>query len=68
MAEVYNMRVTQHKRLGPVANAVALHFALSTPNLLIQEDMLTDVTWLWDVVKREMTSQNGYWNIPVKPD
>lgn len=67
MAEVYHMGVAPHNPLGPVANAVALHFALSTPNFLIQEDMLTDVPWRWDVVQTEITSQNGYWNVPVKP-
>ena len=45
MAETYYVGVAPHNPLGPVANAAALHFALSTPNFLIQEDMLTDVPW-----------------------
>jgi len=45
MAETYQIGVAPHNPLGPVANAAALHFALSTPNFLIQEDMLTDVPW-----------------------
>jgi galactonate dehydratase len=61
MAEVYQMGVAPHNPLGPVANAVALHFALSTPNFLIQEDMLTDVPWRWDVVKSSLRTENGYW-------
>jgi len=48
-AETYYMGVAPHNPLGPIANAAALHFALSTPNFLIQEDMLTDVPWRWDV-------------------
>ena len=67
MAEVYHMGVAPHNPLGPVANAVALHFALSTPNFLIQEDMLTDVPWRWDVVETEISSDNGYWAVPIKP-
>ena len=67
MAEVYNMGVAPHNPLGPVANAVALHFALSTPNFLIQEDMLTDVPWRWDVVETEISSEKGYWKVPTKP-
>lgn len=67
MAEVYNMGVAPHNPLGPVANAVAIHFALSTPNFIIQEDMLTDVPWRWEVVETEISSENGYWKIPVKP-
>ena len=45
MAEVSTMGVAPHNPLGPVANAAALHFDLSTPNFLIQEDMLGDVPW-----------------------
>jgi galactonate dehydratase len=61
MAETYQMGVAPHNPLGPVANAVALHFALSTPNFLIQEDMLRDVPWRWDVVRSSLETKNGYW-------
>jgi galactonate dehydratase len=60
-AETYYMGVAPHNPLGPIANAAALHFALSTPNFLIQEDMLTDVPWRWDVVKHGLKSEKGYW-------
>ncbi len=55
------MGVAPHNPRGPVANASALHFALSTPNFLIQEDMLSDVPWRWDVVKSSLKTENGYW-------
>jgi galactonate dehydratase len=61
MAETYYMGVAPHNPLGPVANAAALHFALSTPNFLIQEDMLTDVPWRWDVVQHSLKTENGHW-------
>ncbi|MCS6849111.1 MAG: galactonate dehydratase [Anaerolineae bacterium] len=61
MAEAYYIGVAPHNPLGPVANAAALHFALSTPNFLIQEDMLTDVPWRFDVVKHSLKTENGYW-------
>lgn len=61
MAETYYMGVAPHNPLGPVANAAALHFALSTPNFLIQEDMLADVPWRWDVVRHELETKDGYW-------
>jgi galactonate dehydratase len=61
MAEVYGMGVAPHNPLGPIANAVALHFDLSTPNFLIQEDMLTDVPWRWEVVQHSLQSEGGYW-------
>jgi galactonate dehydratase len=61
MAEAYTMGVAPHNPLGPVANAAALHFDLSTPNFLIQEDMLTDVPWRWEVVEQQLESKDGYW-------
>jgi galactonate dehydratase len=61
MAETYQMGVAPHNPLGPVANGVALHFALSTPNFLIQEDMLADVPWRWEVVNSSLITENGYW-------
>ena len=61
MAEAYYLGVAPHNPLGPVANAAALHFALSTPNFLIQEDMLGDVPWRWEVVQSSLTTQAGYW-------
>jgi galactonate dehydratase len=61
MAEVYTMGVAPHNPLGPIANAVALHFDLSTPNFLIQEDMLSDVPWRWEVVRHSLRSEGGYW-------
>lgn len=67
MAEVYDMGVAPHNPMGPVANAVALHFALSTPNFIIQEDMLTDVPWRWDVVKCDLETKGGYWLPSEKP-
>lgn len=60
-AETHYMGVAPHNPLGPIANAAALHFALSTPNFLIQEDMLEDVPWRWDVVKSQLQTQDGYW-------
>ncbi len=67
MAETYYMGVAPHNPLGPVANAAALHFALSTPNFLIQEDMLSDVPWRWDVVKSSLRTENGYWLTTAAP-
>jgi galactonate dehydratase len=67
MAEAYYMGVAPHNPLGPVANAVALHFALSTPNFLIQEDMVSDVPWRWDVVQHSLETKDGYWQKAEAP-
>jgi len=61
LAETYLMGVAPHNPNGPVANVVALHFDLATPNFLIQEDMLGDVPWRFDVVRTKLRSENGYW-------
>lgn len=61
MAEAYYVGVAPHNPLGPVANAAALHFALATPNFLIQEDMLGDVPWRWEVVRHDLKSEAGHW-------
>ena len=61
MAEAWYMGVAPHNPLGPVANAAALHFGLSTPNFLIQEDMLEDVPWRWDVVQSSLKTEKGHW-------
>ena len=67
MAEAYYIGIAPHNPLGPVANAVALHFALATPNFVIQEDMLSDVPWRWDVVRHSLVSKDGYWQMPEAP-
>lgn len=67
MAETYEMGVAPHNPLGPVANAAALHFALATPNFLIQEDMLSDVPWRWDVVQSQLKTSDGYWQVCDAP-
>jgi galactonate dehydratase len=67
LAEVYYMGVAPHNPLGPVANAAALHFAASTPNFIIQEDMLSDVPWRWDVVESSLRFVDGYWQLPAEP-
>jgi galactonate dehydratase len=61
MGESYLMGVAPHNPNGPVANVVALHFDLATPNFLIQEDMLSDVPWRFDVVQTKLQSEKGYW-------
>lgn len=61
LGETYFMGIAPHNPNGPIANAAALHFALSTPNFLIQEDMLNDVPWRFDVVETTMERKDGYW-------
>jgi galactonate dehydratase len=67
MGETYLMGVAPHNPNGPIANAAALHFDLATPNFLIQEDMLGDVPWRFDVVQADLRSEEGHWLLPEKP-
>jgi galactonate dehydratase len=61
------MGIAPHNPNGPIANVVALHFDLATPNFLIQEDMVGDVPWRFDVVRAPLESKDGYWLAPEKP-
>jgi len=61
MGETYLMGIAPHNPNGPVANVVALHFDLATPNFLIQEDMVGDVPWRFDVVQTRLKAEKGYW-------
>ncbi len=45
MAETYYVAVAPHNPLGPIATAACIHFALATPNFLIQEAIRADVPW-----------------------
>ncbi|MGQ0570020.1 MAG: galactonate dehydratase [Armatimonadota bacterium] len=45
MAEAYYVSVAPHNPLGPIATAACIHFALTTPNFLIQEAIRSDVPW-----------------------
>lgn len=67
MAETYYMGVAPHNPLGPLATAAALHFDFSTPNFLIQEDMLSDVPWRGEVVRSSLRHEKGYWLKPESP-
>jgi galactonate dehydratase len=61
MAETDLMGIAPHNPNGPVANGATLHFDLATLNFLIQEDMVGDVPWRFDVVQTRLRSEGGNW-------
>jgi galactonate dehydratase len=67
MAEAVSVGVAPHNPLGPIAGVAALHFAVSTPNHVIQEEMVGAVPWYFDVVRGPIRMQNGYWHVPDAP-
>jgi galactonate dehydratase len=68
MAAVADMAVSPHCSIGPVAFAAAIHFAYSTPNMLLLESFGEfDVDWRDDLVNGWNPLKNGTIAIPTKP-
>jgi galactonate dehydratase len=67
MAETAGIGIAPHNPLGPVAGAAALHFAVSTPNHVIQEEMTGAVPWYHAVLHGPIKMIDGHWQIPSQP-
>lgn len=67
MAEAVSVGVAPHNPLGPIAGVAALHFAVSTPNHVIQEEMVGAVPWYSDVVRGPIRLVDGFWQVPDAP-
>jgi galactonate dehydratase len=68
MAEAQYMRVAPHNPMSPLAAAVNVHFAASTPNFHILEYHAPDSGAWKDVLKEPlMVKKDGYIDIPNKP-
>jgi galactonate dehydratase len=66
-AEQAFMGVAPHNPNGPIAGAAALHFDVSTPNFVIQEEMSGAVPWYDDVVTVPMKRTGSAWEVPYAP-
>lgn len=64
MAEAVSVGVAPHNPLGPIAGVAALHFAISTPNHVIQEEMVGAVPWYEEVVRGPIRRIDGHWQVP----
>ncbi len=67
ICETAGIGVAPHNPLGPIAGIAALHFGVSTPNHIIQEEMVGAVPWYDDVVTWPIERKAGYWDLPEKP-
>ncbi len=67
MAENAGIGLAPHNPLGPIAGVAALHFGLSTPNVIIQEEMSGAVAWYGDVVRWPIERRAGRWDVPTAP-
>jgi galactonate dehydratase len=67
MAEAQYMMVAPHNPMSPLATAVNVHFAASTPNFLILEYRAPDSGAARDVLQEPLMVKDGYLEIPNKP-
>jgi galactonate dehydratase len=67
MAEAQYMMVAPHNPMSPLAAAVNVHFAASTPNFLILEYRAPVEGAYKDVLKEPLMVSDGYLEIPNKP-
>lgn len=68
MAEAQYMKVAPHNPMSPLATAVNVHFAASTPNFYILEYAAPVSGARKDVLKEPlMVNKDGYLDIPNKP-
>ena len=68
MAEAQYIMVAPHNPMSPLATAVNVHFAASTPNFFILEYSAPDSGPRKDVLKEPlMVKKDGYLEIPNKP-
>jgi galactonate dehydratase len=68
MAAVQDIQVSPHCSIGPVALAAALHFDVSTPNFMIQENFADfDVPWRSQLVRGWNPSRSGEFVLPEGP-
>lgn len=66
-AEANYLTLAPHNPLGPVATAVCVHFACSTPNFLILEYRDPSPGPLRDMVLEPLKLKDGYLEIPDAP-
>ena len=66
-ADAQGVGVAPHNPLGPIAGVAALHFAVSTPNHMIQEEMVGAAPWYFDVVRGPIKRVDGCWVVPEQP-
>lgn len=66
-AEAYSIAVAPHNPNGPLALAVAVHFAFATPNWIIQEMITSDVPWRNEVLDAPLEIKDGHILPPTRP-
>jgi galactonate dehydratase len=66
VADTELIGVAPHNPNGPLAGVAALHFAVSTPNFVIQEEMTGAVPWYDDVIQGPLVRTGSFWAVPTQ--
>jgi galactonate dehydratase len=66
-AETCSMAVAPHNPNGPIGSMVSVHLALALPNVLILEQVRTDVPWRNEIVDAPIETVGGYVEAPTRP-
>ena len=67
MAEAHYVTVAPHNPMGPVATAVNVHLAASTPNFLVLEYTADDQPPRRDLLVEPLRVKDGYIDVPDRP-
>lgn len=67
LAETRYIPIAPHNPIGPVANAMTLHFAAATANVVVLETMATDVPWRGEITDEDVIMEDGCMLIPNRP-
>ena len=67
MAEAWYTSVIPHNPMGPIATAINVHFAASTPNFVALEYHPDDQPPRRDMVNEPLVLKDGYLQIPTTP-
>ena len=67
MAEAYNVLIAPHNPNGPLSTLASGHGCASSPNLVRQEFMFTDVSWRDAVIDYPLEVRDGYLVLSDRP-
>ena len=67
IAEVFNAEMAPHLYAGPIEWAANIHFAVSIPNLLIAETILTGGDFHLALIRNSITWEDGFIPAPTAP-
>lgn len=67
MASAALLPVCPHNPIGPVANAMTMHFAASTSNVVWLETMVSDVPWRGEIARESICFDKGCMKIGDAP-